>query len=295
MIFRKDGEGRSIKPQTIDLGELARQASLFNRSQGSGFTRIGFSPRWDPDFLVLAIDAGGAAFREGKPLEWSEQGLRSALDRLATLAGPTDPPPTIADDFQFKYLFTPPYTYIADERALYAYQSSSELFLIPEGKSAALDYRWFSEGDKIPILEDLVFAGLPRSSKDQQAAEAFVGWLFKASHQQAMLEAARRTLALQSSFGIAGGFSALREVTEKVFPLYYASLKGHVPPAAEIGTPNVLPVEWRELKTEVIGPLLRDILARTTVTAGQADKPLAPGAELSTKIADYLKSGQSVR
>lgn len=300
IFFLKEGEARPADARTIGLDELSRLALAYDRGQGSSYTRIGFSPRWDPNFLVLAVNVAGASFREGKPLDWSEPGLRLALDRLRSWGGPTAALPTVADDFQFKYLFTPPYTYVAEGRALFAYQSSSDFFLIPEGKSAALDFRWFSESRDIHLLEDIVFAGLPRSSRDQQAAEAFLGWLFKPSNQQAMLESSRRTRALESSFGIAGGFSSLREVTENVFPLYYAALKDRVPPAEEIGSPDPLPREWPTLKADVIGPWLRDVLAREagTASAPPAKPPLKAaelGAELAGKITDYLRSGQGSR
>jgi len=107
-----------------------------------------------------------------------------------------------------------------------------------------------------------------------------------------MLESSRRTRALESSFGIAGGFSAIREVTEKVFPLYYAALKDHAPPAEKIGAPTVLPVEWPELKSDVIGPWLRETLAREGATKN-GDRAPEYGLELSTRLADYFKSGQN--
>jgi ABC-type glycerol-3-phosphate transport system substrate-binding protein len=295
IIFRKDGETKLSDQETIGLEELATAASAFNRKQGTAWSRIGFSPRWDADFLVLAVDAAGAAFREGKPLEWSEQGLRAAIDRLRRWGSPDDPSQTVAEDFQFKYLFTPAYSWITEGRALFAYQSSDQLFLVPEDKLVLLDFRWFTELGAIPLLEDLVCVGIPRSGKDEQAAEAFIAWLFKVSRQQSMLEASRRTRALESSFGIAGGFSSLSEVTEKMFPLYYSAIKGHIPPASELGTPNVLPVEWPELKVEVLGSWLRDKTAGQ-IPAGEEEAAQAGyGAEISTKIADYQKSGRALR
>jgi hypothetical protein len=292
LIFKKDGDAKPSSAGTIGLDELARMAATFNKKQGTAYVRMGFSPRWAPDFLVLAINTAGASFREGKPLEWSESGLRTAMERLGKWNVAADISPIAADDFQFKYLFTPPYTYITEGRALFAYQNSSELFRVPEGKSALLDYRWFAEGSTIPVLEDLVYAGMPKNGRDEASAEAFLGWLFDPTHQQAMLESSRRTRALESSFGIAGGFSAIREVTEKVFPLYYAALKDHAPPAEKIGAPAVLPVEWPELKSEVIGPWLRETLAREGA-AKSGDRPPEYGIELSTRLADYFKSGQN--
>ncbi len=285
IIFRKDSGAVAKDVSVLGLGDLVAPAEAFDKVQGSGYSRMGFSPRWNSDFLVIAANAAGAAFREGKPLSWSEPGLRQAIDRIRTWGGAAAPTATAADDFQFKYLFTPEYNWIAEGRALFASMDSSKLFLVPEEKSAVLDYRWYAEGDSIPVLSDLVLVGIPKSRGSTRGAEAFIGWLFNPAKQQAVLEAARRTRALEGSFGIAGGFSTLRSVTEKVFPLYWSNLTGHIPPEEMIRTPETLPPEWPSLKTEVLGPWLKDALS---LPAGQVN----PASGLSAKLADWLKNGR---
>lgn len=285
ILFRKDAGVVPPGAASLGLDDLVAPSRAFTKAQGQGYSKMGFSPRWNPDFLVIAANASGADFREAKPLAWSEPGLRQALARLSSWGGEGGPGPGAADDFQFKYLFTPEYNWIAEGRALFAAIDSSALFLVPEEKSAVLDYRWYAEGDSIPVLSDLVLVGMPKSRRPSRGAESFIGWLFTPAKQQAVLEAARRTRALEGSFGVAGGFSTLREVTERIFPLYWASLAGHVPPAGMIKTPETLPLEWRALKTEVLGPWLRDSIG----------KPLEggnPGADLATRLADWLKNGR---
>jgi ABC-type glycerol-3-phosphate transport system substrate-binding protein len=287
IAFLANGMARPANVDTIGLDELATTSSSYNVMQGSAYVKMGFSPRWNPAFLVIATDAAGAAFHEGgNPLAWSEPGLRMAIDRLRNWSGPGDPGPIEADDFQFKYLYTPEYTWLAGGRALYAYMASSDLFLVPEDKRALLDFRWFSEGGYIPILDDPVFAGIPESRKDEQAAESFLAWLFSEAQQQSMLESTRRTRALESSFGIAGGFSTLRGVTERVFPLYYSNLKGQVPPEALIGEYRILPPEWPKAKVNVVGPWLRETFAKPADREGEYSLGLA------ARLDQWMKGGR---
>lgn len=286
ILFRKDSGAVPDNVSSLGLDDLVTPALAFDKVQGTGYSRMGFSPRWNPDFLVIAANASGATFHEGKPLAWSDSGLRRAIGRLRSWGGAAAPSPAAADDFQFKYLFTPEYNWIAEGRALFAAIESSSLFLVPEEKSTVLDYRWYAEGDSIPVLSDLVLVGIPKSRRATHGAESFIAWLFNPGKQQAILEAARRTRALEGSFGIAGGFSTLKEVTEKIFPLYWASLAGHVPPESMIRMPETMPLEWPAMKSEVLGPWLKDILGKSQ------DDNASPGSDLSARLADWLKNGR---
>ena len=285
ILFRKDSNAIPAGKPTLSLDDLVAPAEAFDKKQGTGYSHMGFSPRWNSNFLVIAANASGADFREGNSLTWSEPGLKQAIDRLRNWGGDSAPSSTAADDFQFKYLFTPEYNWIAEGRALFASIDSSRLFLVPEEKSAVLDYRWYAEEGSIPVLSDLVLVGIPKSRGPSHGAEAFVGWLFDPAKQQAVLEAARRTRALEGSFGIAGGFSTIRSVTEKVFPLYWSNLAGHIPPEKMIKKPEALPLEWPAIKSDVLGPWLRDIV-------GQPQAQDNPGSILSAKLAEWLKNGR---
>jgi len=57
-------------------------------------------------------------------------------------------------------------------------------------------------------------------------------------------------------FGIAGGFSSLKPITEKVFPQYYPLLLAHLPQNNSLKTPLILPNNWETLKNDVIFPYL---------------------------------------
>jgi hypothetical protein len=279
-VIFPEGESRIPGDFMISLADMAGPAAAFNQKDKRGFIRMGFSPRWDGDFLTLEIDSAGAGFKEGKPLAWSDAGLSAALDEVRSWVARTNGSAAAEDEFQFKYLYTPAYQYVVSGRTLFAYVDSSRLFLIPEEKRAELDYRWFARGDKIRVSDDIVYAAILRSAGGKQAAEAFLSWLFREESQKAIMESARRTRALESSFGLAEGFSSIRSVNERVFPLFYPALVGHMPPADSLYAPNILPNEWAQLKSDTIAPWL--------VAATAAPNP-DPSGTLSSIIAENAK------
>lgn len=273
---------------TLGMEDLARPAAAYNQKEDAAYVRMGFSPRWDGDFITLAASAGGASFREGRPLAWSDQGLRKAIDDIRDWTTSVNGSASLEDDFQFKYLYSPAYQYVTAGRTLFAYIDSASFFLIPEEKRSALDYRWFAQSGSVPISDDIVYAALLRSGRGRQAAESFLKWFFTEEAQRAILESERRTRALESSFGLAGGFSSLRSVNEKVFPLFYPALVGHLPPADAMSPPNVLPSDWGQLEQAVVAPWLIQVTGRPRGSA-----PADPGQDLGARIADYMKKSAS--
>ncbi len=267
----------------LGLADMGPAARAFNKKAKEAHIRMGFSPRWDGDFLALAANAAGAGFKEGKPLAWNERGLAAGIEALRSWVAETNGPSALEDDFQFKYLFTPGYQYLSSGRALYAYVDSSGLFTIPEDRRSAFDYRWFATAEgAVPVADDIAYAAIPRSSRGRKAAEAFLAWFFREDSQDAILESARDSRAIERSFGVVGGFSSIRSVVERVFPLYYPALVGHLPPADALAAPNVLPSDWPELKESVVAPWLSEVTGR--------DAPCPnPGEELAARIAEYLK------
>ena len=81
---------------------------------------------------------------------------------------------------------------------------------------------------------------------------------------------------METSFGIGGGFSAMRPVTEMIFPQFYPGLLGHMPPEDFLSPANILPGNWMILKERVILPYLHE-RARQPNNAGiyQLERRLA--------------------
>jgi len=188
----------------------------------------------------------------------------------------------LEDDFQFKYLFSPPYRWLKDGRTLYAYMDSSELFLLSEEKRAELDFRWFAADGRVPVSDGSVYAGLVRGASGHAAAEAFLEWLLTPEAQRAILERSRDTRAADYGFGVIGGFSSIRSVNEGIFPGFYPDLVGHAPPEEKLTAPSPLPGDWPALQAGVIAPWALEAMA------GAAG---ASGSPLEARIADYRARG----
>ena len=240
----------------ISLDEMRAAAADRNKISGSAFVRMGFSPRWDPDFLLLFARMSGTAFREGSPLSWSDEGLAAALETVRAWSSEVNRSAADEDDFQFKYLYLPRHLSVQEERIAFAYMDSSQFFLLSEERRAALEYRWIARGTAIPVLEEAVYAGILRRGRGRTAAESFLKWFFREETQRYLLEKTRALRTSETIFGIAGGFSSIRSVNEKVLPGFYPSLLGHLPPPEYIEAPPVLPPDWTDLAGRVLKPFL---------------------------------------
>jgi hypothetical protein len=275
---------------TLSLSDLAAPSTAFRSSPGGG-ARMGFSPRWDARFMITALDSGGARFREvdrpGQSLPefgWDPSGLVDALRELGSWSATVNGSAALEDDFQFKYLYSPPYRWLREGRALYAYMDSSELFLVSEEKRADLDFRWYSSGGKVPISDAPVYAGLVRGASGRGAAEAFLRWILTPEAQRAILERSRGSRASGYSFGLVGGFSSIRSVNEGIFPAFYPALVGHAPPADKLAAPSRRPPDWPSLQAAVLVPWALEASSRN------AGPPRTdPNAELAARIAEYRK------
>jgi hypothetical protein len=272
---------------TLSLADMYGSSAAFNRKERGAYTRMGFSPRWDGRFLISALEAGGAVFPEGKEPEWNGPGLESAVGEIIDWVSRANGSAALEDDFQFRYLFAPPYRYLKEGRALYAGMDSSDFFLSPEKRRADLDFRWFSRKGNVLFSDGIVCAGLVNGAPGRKTAEAFLRWLLGSEAQRAILERSRRVRALDYSFGIVGGFSSLRSVNEEILPNFFPALVGHVPPAALLAAPAAAgpPANWPALEAAVVAPWAQE------ATAGRLDGLSEKIRALSERIMDFRKRG----
>ncbi|MDR3122832.1 MAG: extracellular solute-binding protein [Treponema sp.] len=258
LVFARDRADQASNPFTLTLEEIKALGKSFNVENGGVYSRMGFSPAWDDDFLFVSAALFGASFREDSPLEWDNEALERALSYIESWIGESNTGIQAEDDFTFKYFYDPPSKLVVNGRIRFFYMSSSDLFTLPQERRANLDFRWIAEEETIPLSEDMVYFGIYRHTKAQKAAEAFTQWFFQEDTQRIFLEAARDKRLNETRFGIANGFSALQTVTERVFPQFYPSLLGHIPPGNFLSPPNILPRNWMAMKERVILPYLHD-------------------------------------
>jgi len=285
IVFDRNQDASMSDGFIIEIAELERKATALNKPTKGGFSAMGFGPRWSPDFLFSVMDLEDAGFREGAPLKWNSSGLASGLAALRAWSERANGSALKEEEFQFKYLYLPPYKSVEEGRIGFAAMNSSAFFSIAEERRTTLSFRWLAKDARIPVDESVVYAGICRRGEGRQAAEAFLTWFFSEDTQRAMLEDARRYRSMESSFGIAGGFSSIKAVNEKLFPLYYPSLLGKLPPAHYLRAPGVMPSRWDEIKEAIVLPFLLE--------ATGPNHPPDPNAALEARLEAWRKRRSS--
>jgi len=276
------GSPEFASPFTVGLDEMREMGGNFNARTGAAVTRMGFSPTWNDEFLFLAATLFDASFREAEssPLAWNPAAVEQAAEFAREWNAGVNFGAQATDNFTFRFFTIPPAHMILSGRILFAYMDSASFFTLAEDQRNDLDFRWIAEGDSIPLAAGATYLGLARRSGAPGAADAFIRWFFRADTQRALLERSHKFRQMETSFGIAGGFSALRPVTEQVFPQFYPALLGHIPPEDFLSPANVLPSDWPAIKERVVLPYLRE----------RAAQPDAAGlAPLETRLADWAR------
>ncbi|MBU0936868.1 MAG: hypothetical protein KKI09_16270 [Spirochaetes bacterium] len=256
VIFQAADDKNRQNNFIISRQEIMDTAGSFDTKRGESYTKMGFSPRWNPEFLLSAVQLEGASFREGDPVRWDKIGLESAIAGLRKMISESHSSAQAEDDFKFRYLYIPEYKAVQEGRARFAWMNSASFFLLPEEQRSQLAFRWLGQAESIRLEDSTVFAGMCRTASGKDAAEAFLKWFYSEDTQRSLLQEARETRLMENSFGIAGGFSALRVINEKAFPDYYPSLLGKLPPAEYLQPAQGLPAGWPDIKKNVLLPFL---------------------------------------
>ena len=270
---------------TLSLEEMQELAAAYNTKSGSEYTKMGFSPRWDTDFLYVSAQGFDVSFEETKNLfSWNDKALQELITYTRRWSDEVNTNAALEDEFKFKYLYDPPYTLITDGRCLFWYLSSDTLFSLNNEKLKLLDYRWMNYNGKTPLQDDIIYAGICKKAKNKAAAQAFLLWFFNEESQKKLLARSQTDNMIAPSFGLAGGFSSLKNVTENIFPVYYPLLLKHLPQTNDFSAPYILPHNWERLKKEIIFPYLRD----QTRTFTDDEKPIS----LNRRVSDWYKKSR---
>jgi ABC-type glycerol-3-phosphate transport system substrate-binding protein len=259
VIFDAENRGMIPTDHLITLEQMRELAARFNAQNKSLYTAMGFGPSWDTSFLYLAAKLKGARFKDVRgQLVWDEDALAWSVRFLRDWTLSHNSSTTAEEDFAFKYLYTPAYRQVTSGKCLFAYTTSHELFMIPNDWLQKIDFRWLHENFEIPVEDACVYMGILKKSNNEVAAEIFTAWFFQQETQRALMERSSAMRLNTGTFGIAGGFSALRQVTERVFPTYYPLLLGNLPAPDYLCAPEILPVQWRTVKEQAVIPYLAD-------------------------------------
>lgn len=282
MIFDSKNEKLIDENHVISLDQIRTVASTFNeKNKSDTYTAMGFAPSWDNDFLYLTAKLKGAAFRErGTSFTYDAKGILAAVTYLREWTTARDTDTTSERNFQFKYLYMPEYKQVSSGRCLFAYMTSNDFFSLTTMQQSGISYRWVCENGKVPVEDGIITMGLYKGSRNSSKAEQFISWFMKESTQESLLKHTEDMHLDNITFGITGGFSSIKSVNEKVYPLYYRGLLGNLPDENFLTTPSILPYRWPSLKEKVVIPYLTDSTNTNSLTVTHS---------LEERIADWSK------
>jgi ABC-type glycerol-3-phosphate transport system substrate-binding protein len=258
VVFSAEHQQMVSNPFVITLDELKNLAQDFNLLKNDVYTNMGFSPIANKEFAFVVSSLYNASFKEDTPLTWDHAALERSINYLQMWTEEANSSIQHEEDFVFKYHYDPPAKLILSNRILFAYLPSYDFFTLGEDTRPQLAFRYISYKNSIPIDENMVFMGICRKGKAAKAAKAFIEWFYQDETQKTILANIKQNGLSDTLFGIGNGFSALRSVTESIYPQFYPSLLGHIPPADYLSPPNILPRNWLAIKEQVILPYLHE-------------------------------------
>lgn len=260
VIFDEQKSAFVPESKNLEFSKLGEISAAFNEKNERGiFTKMGFAPSWNQEFLYEYAKSHGAEIKEkGNAISWNQVNLDAAAEKLKTWTSEKNASTSEEQDFAFKYLYMSVQKQVLSGKSLFAFTTSGDFFSLPSDQTFGVDFRWLSNSSKIALEDEIVMLGVYRKSTNTKNAFDFVIWLFKAETQKSILERNQNMHLDITTFGIFGGFSSIKNVNEQIFPSFYKNLLGNVPRENELVCPNPLPPRWKSLKERVVLPFLSD-------------------------------------
>lgn len=282
LIFSRQNEQFVSSNHFLNLKQIQDAAAQFNRKNAGGtYTAIGYAPSWDAEFAYLVTKLYGAAYHEkGTSFLWNENAMEDAVREMRRWTLESNSDTASEQNFQFKYLYMPGYKQITTGRCLFSYATSDTFFTLTDAQISGLSFRWIEQDGMIPVEDSIITMGMYKKAEQPSKAESFISWLMNVETQKRLIERTEKMNLSTMNFGIAGGFSSLRDVNEKLYPAFYRQLLGNMPPEQYLALPNILPYRWKSLKANVILPYLQDSISTETDS---------PESTLKERIAEWTK------
>ncbi len=260
MVFAQQNEQTINNEHVLSLDMIKKTAAEFNSNgRDESYSTIGYAPSWDKDFLYEATKIFGAKYQEkGLAFSWNNEAIESTVKYMRDWTLQYNQDTSTETDFQFKYLYIPKYKQLSSGRCEFAFMTSDQFFTLSNEQAMGLTFRWLvGENETVMVEDNIVTMGIFKKSKNKKAAEIFLKWISSESSQADLI---KRTINMNLdtvSFGIAGGFSAIKNVNSNVFPSHYRELLGNLPGEQSMELPLILPHRWPILKEKVIETYLQ--------------------------------------
>ncbi len=257
-------ENISVIPEDyyLSLDQIRDISGEYNTLDNELYTYMGFAPSWSPEFLYETSKLYNVNFSENKndvnSFLWNPEELTDSVNYIKDWTRQKNTSTIDEGEYQFKYLYNPSLINIRDNNSLFLYMSTSDFFTTPSERLEGIHYRWIEKDNKIFVHDDMISIGMYKNSKNLPAAEQFIIWLMSEENQSVLLNWHDSLNLYTRTFGIAGGFSSIRSVNERILPLLYPPLWGNIPNGDMLVPPNTLPTNWENIKQNIVYPYLID-------------------------------------
>jgi ABC-type glycerol-3-phosphate transport system substrate-binding protein len=252
-------QGPDLPAMFMPMETFQAMSKGFNKTGKTGTaTAMGFSPSWNPDFLILSALLSGAHLRPGRNNlpAWDDAGLTRTVDLTRAWLDGINGGADVDAAFSQRNLVMPWYKLLSTGKTMFALVSFRDFFALPEDERRDFDFRWMSQDGVIPVMDDVLFAGVLQTSRDKAGAKAFLQWFCSLPVQLSMLSVNQsRRIGV---FAITDGFPAWKSIDEKELPARYPLLLGHVPQENLLQFPETLPDNWVKIRDGVIEPWILD-------------------------------------
>ncbi len=258
IMLKKEQGTEKIPAFYLNQDNMKEAALNFKKKSNSSFEVMGFSPRWNSEVLYLNAVLGKTNFHvlNSGILSWNEKNLQDSIKLSKTWNNEINGGLKLEENFKAKFLYDPAYKLIREGRILFYYSDLVNFFKISPEKRENLEFRWFSSKDKIPVLGNVLFSGIPAKANNRKGAIQFIHWFFKYKTQKKLLKSTQ--IKRLDTFGFANGFSSIIDINKNELPIIYPDLVGYIPLESSLIFPKALPPFWKDLKAKVIKPWIYD-------------------------------------
>lgn len=227
----------------------------FNQAK-SRHAKSAFSPLWNPESLFFfSILSPGLCSQFEAGSEVRQQDLETGLSQIRQMIETLDGGLKAESAFREKYLYKNPLELLDSSHIFFWYSDVGRFYTMPADRRQNLDFRYCLNSDeKIAACEDMLWLGIPKKGGNTMGAVAFIKWLMNSDVQQDLILKAREMDI--RSFGLAGGFSAIKTVNLEALPQIYPFITTFIPQEENLAFPGSCPTDWHAFKKGAVIPYL---------------------------------------
>lgn len=227
----------------------------FNNAK-SRHPKSAFSPMWNPESLFFfSVLSPGLCSRFETGSEMGQQEVKAGVVRIRQMIETIDGGIKAEREFRDKYLYKNPLELLDSSHIFFWFSDVGSFYTLPGERRRDLDFRYYLNNDeKVAVCEDMLWLGIPKKGGNTMGAVAFIKWLMNPEVQQDLILKAREMDI--RSFGLAGGFSAVKAVNEDALPQIYPFITTFIPREDYLAFPDPCPADWYAVKNGKIIPYL---------------------------------------